>query len=283
MCDGPVMSGVAIRSVFRRGFWAKGSSGHVLCCLTSLWFGLDKNGLGDGEGGVSLKLVEGSALVHWRFPELTLPNRRQVPSVGGHSLAADHLFRQPKSKPQRCVWPLAPVQGNALVVVPMQPFLKPFPSPRASSPLPPQVVLSGGVKWRCGPQGPVPSEGTKAQRAHRELRSLECSWGREGPEGLPSTGTPPAGLHSRRNTTREPLGQSRSAPDRSPSGVQSWAGGSRRSPDPQTPPSGLVAGQPLPGCWGPEHWAHTTPPPPPAHRRTTAPLEKKGVPLCLTL
>ena len=36
-------------------------------------------------------------------------------------------------------------------------------------------ITSGGVGEQCTPQGPVSSEVTKGQRAHRQLRSLECS------------------------------------------------------------------------------------------------------------
>ena len=45
--------------------------------------------------------------------------------------------------------------------------------------------------------GPASSEVTRVQQAHWELRSLECSRGREVlsmPQDLPSTGTLPAGL-----------------------------------------------------------------------------------------
>ena len=47
-------------------------------------------------------------------------------------------------------------------------------------PPPPTRDQEGGE--RCHPQGPASSEVTRAQQAHWELRSLECSWGREGRE-----------------------------------------------------------------------------------------------------
>ena len=61
------------------------------------------------------------------------------------------------------------------------------------------------------------------------------------------------------------------------SGVQSWAGGSCRSPDQQTP-SAASGRAPMPRCWGPEHRAHTTPhthqprPSLPGARRCSLPL-----------
>ena len=94
---------------------------------------------------------------------------------------------------------------------------------------------------RCHPRGPASSEVTRAQQAHWELRSLECSWGREvlsTPQDLPSTGMLPAGL-ALCATLPVTLWVSQGAPQTTcpvhPSGVQSWAAGSCRSPDPQTP------------------------------------------------
>ena len=67
-----------------------------------------------------------------------------------------------------------------------------------------------------------------------------------------------------------------------PSGVQSWAGGSRRSPDPQTPQAALVQGSPAP-LLGPG--ALGTPDlPAPANRRTAARWRRTKVCHCaLTL
>ena len=68
-------------------------------------------------------------------------------------------------------------------------------SASTAPPPPPMVFRRGGE--RCHPRGPASSEVTRAQQAHWELRSLECSWGREvlsTPQDLPSTGTLPAGL-----------------------------------------------------------------------------------------
>ena len=90
------------------------------------------------------------------------------------------------------------------------------------------------------------------------------------PQDLPSTGTLPAGL-ALCATLPVTLWVSQGAPQTTrpvhPSGVQSWAGGSCRSPDPQQP----RVRAPMPRCWGPEHRAHTTPPhaPTTAHWRTT--------------
>ena len=104
---------------------------------------------------------------------------------------------------------------------------------------PPPPFRRGGE--RCHPRGPASSEVTRAQQAHWELRSLECSWGREvlsTPQDFPSTGTLPAGL-ALCATLPVTLWVSQGAPQTTrpvhPSGVQSWAGGSCRSPDPQTP------------------------------------------------
>ena len=104
---------------------------------------------------------------------------------------------------------------------------------------PPPATRRGGE--RCHPQGPASSEATRAQQAHWELRSLECSWGREvlsTPQDLPSTGTLPAGL-ALCATLPVTLWVNQGAPQTTrpvhPSEVQSWAGGSCRSPDPQTP------------------------------------------------
>ena len=82
---------------------------------------------------------------------------------------------------------------------------------------------------------------TKAQWAHWELHSLKCSWGREArstPQDLPSPGMPPADL-AFCATPPVTRGVSQGAPQTTrpmhPSGVQSWDGGSRRSPDPPDP------------------------------------------------
>ena len=112
-------------------------------------------------------------------------------------------------------------------------FLKP-------PPFSPKDTAQEGSASGAHPWGPVSSEVTKVQRAHWELLSLECSWGREVlsmPQDVPSTGTPPPSLalcavppvtlwvSEREPQTTDPV---------HPSGVQSWAGGSRRSPNPQT-------------------------------------------------
>ena len=68
-------------------------------------------------------------------------------------------------------------------------------SPSVPPPTPPYHTKRGGE--RCHLRGPASSEVTRVQQAHWELRSLECSWGREvlsTPQDLPSMGTPPAGL-----------------------------------------------------------------------------------------
>ena len=84
------------------------------------------------------------------------------------------------------------------------------------------------------------------------------------------------------NAACDPLGQSRSTtrPVR-PSGVQSWAGGSCRSPDPQTP-SAASGRAPTPRCWGPEHRAHTTPhtrqPRPAGERQKVCPCHESPPP-----
>ena len=98
------------------------------------------------------------------------------------------------------------------------------------------------------PPGPVLCEVTKAQQAHRELCSLECSHGREvlsTPQDLPSTVC---------SATCDPPGQSRSASNHMPH-APLWgsAVGLRKT---QTPPASL----------GPEH---TQPPPPPPHANNT--------------
>ena len=66
-----------------------------------------------------------------------------------------------------------------------------------------------------------------------------------------------------------------------PSGVQSWAGGSCRSPDPQTP-SAASGRAPTPRCWGPEHRAHTTPhtrqPQPAGERQKVCPCHESPPP-----
>ena len=113
----------------------------------------------------------------------------------------------------------------------------PFPPP------PPRPKRRGGE--RCHPQGPASSEVTRARQAHWELHSLECSWGREvlsTPQDLPSTGKLPAGL-ALCATLPVTLWVSQGAPQTTrpvhPSGFQSWAGGSCRSPDPLTPSAAL--------------------------------------------
>ena len=115
----------------------------------------------------------------------------------------------------------------------------------------PSPLCLGGK--RCSPQGPVSSEVTKAQRAHRGLRSLQCPWDREvlgTPWDILSIRTPPAGLalcaappvlfwvsQGAPQTTR---------PERpvQPSRVQLWARGTRRSPNPHAPPAALVLASP---------------------------------------
>ena len=93
------------------------------------------------------------------------------------------------------------------------------------------------------------------------------------PQDLPSTGTPPAGL-ALCATLPVTLWVSQGAPQTirpvHPSGVQSWAGGSCRSPDPQTPSAATwqgthapLLGPRAPGTHNPPH-APTT-----AHWRTT--------------
>ena len=96
-----------------------------------------------------------------------------------------------------------------------------------------------GGEW-CHPRGPASSEVTRAQQAHQELRSLECSWGTEvlsTPQDLPSTRTFPAGL-ALCALLPVTLWVSQGAPQTKrpvhPSGVQSWAGG-RYPSDPQIP------------------------------------------------
>ena len=110
----------------------------------------------------------------------------------------------------------------------------------AAHPPPPQLLQEG---WRAvSPSGSRLVRGVnRAQQAHWELCSLECSWGREvlsTPQDLPSTGMPPAGL-ALCATLPVTLSVSQEAPQTTrpvhPSGVQSWAGGSCRSLDPQTP------------------------------------------------
>ena len=113
------------------------------------------------------------------------------------------------------------------------------PPPPQVCPPSPSPTRRGGE--RCHPRGPASSEVTRARQAHWELRSLECSRGREvlsTPQDLPSTGTLPAGL-ALCATLPLTLWVSQGAPQTTcpvhPSGVQSWAGGSCRSPNPQTP------------------------------------------------
>ena len=145
-------------------------------------------------------------------------------------------------------------------------------------PSPPPAPRRGGE--RCHPRGPALSEVARAQQAHWELRSLECSWGREvlsTPQDLPSTGTLPAGL-ALCATLPVTLWVSQGAPQTTrpvhASGVQSWAGGSCRSPTHRLPqqPRGRA---PMPRCWA-RSTGHTQPP----TRTNHGPLENdKGVPL----
>ena len=135
---------------------------------------------------------------------------------------------------------------------------------------PPPPLPTGGVGERCSPQGPVSSEVTNAQRAHRELRSLECSWGREvlsTPQDLPSTVC---------SATCDPLGQSRSATGHMPraplwGSVVGW-----RKPQvtrPTDSPSSHSVGLPCPAA-GARSTGHTHPPPH-ANRRTAAQWRQK--------
>ena len=129
-----------------------------------------------------------------------------------------------------------------------QPQIAPNHVPMLAPP-PKTKPPAGGVgKW-CSPQGPVSSEVSTAQGAHQGLRSLQCSWGREmlsKLQDLPSVRTVPAGL-ALCAAPHVPLWVSQGAPHTTcpaytpvhPSGVQSWAGGSRRPPDPQSPPAAL--------------------------------------------
>ena len=144
---------------------------------------------------------------------------------------------------------------------------------RAKGPAPPPPP-TGGVGERCSPQGPVSSEVTKAQRAHRELRSLECSWGREvlsTPQDLPSTVC---------RATYDPLGQSRSATGHMPraplwGSVVGW-----RKPQvtrPTDSPSSLSVGLPCPAA-GARSTGHTHPP----HTSTGGP-QPNGDKRCATV
>ena len=82
------------------------------------------------------------------------------------------------------------------------------------------------------------------------LAHLECSWGRQRSaqhdSGPSIHWTAPSRSGPLCNATYDPLGQSRSTPRTAgttcpvhPSAVQSWAVGSRRSPNPQTPLAAL--------------------------------------------
>ena len=148
---------------------------------------------------------------------------------------------------------------------------------RAPNAPPPPPHPRGGVGERCSPQGPVSSEVTKAQRAHRELRFLECSWGREvlsTPQDLPSTVC---------SATCDPLGQSRSATGHMPcaplwGSVVGW-----RKPQvtrPTDSPSSLSVGLPCPAA-GARSTGHTHPPPH-ADRRTAAQWRQKVCNCALT-
>ena len=139
-----------------------------------------------------------------------------------------------------------------------------------ADPCPPPTFPTGGVGERCSPQGPVSSEVTKAQRAHRKLRSLECSWGKEvlsTPQDLPSTVC---------RATCDPLGHSRSAIGHMPharlwGSVVGW-----RKPQvtrPTDSPGGLSATLPCPTA-GARSSGHTHPPPH-VDRRTAAQWQQK--------
>ena len=151
-----------------------------------------------------------------------------------------------------------------------------------SVPPPPPRRPSGQVGERCSPQGPVSSEVTKVQQTHRELRSLECSWGREvlkevlrTPQDLPSTVC---------STTCDPLGQPRSATGHMPraplwGSVMGW-----RKPQvtrPTDSPSSLRVGLPCPAA-GARSTGHTHPPPTHANRRTAAQRRQKVCNCALT-
>ena len=145
----------------------------------------------------------------------------------------------------------SPVHSSAVVGDPWR------PDSHLPTPVPPPPFPTGGVGEQCSPQGPVSPEVTKAQRAHRELRSLECSWGREvlsTPQDLPSTVC---------SATCDPLGQSRSVTGHMPraplwGSVVGW-----RKPQvtrPTDSPSSLSVGLPCPAA-GARSTGHTHPPP----------------------
>ena len=144
------------------------------------------------------------------------------------------------------------------------------PDSHLPTPAPPPPFPTGGVGERCSPQGPVSSEVTKAQRAHRELRSLECSWGREvlsTPQDLPSTVC---------RATCDPLGQSRSATGHMPraplwGSVVGWR--KPRVTRPTDSPGSLSVGLPCPAA-GALSSGHTHPPPH-VDRRTAAQWRQK--------
>ena len=148
-------------------------------------------------------------------------------------------------------------------------------SPLGEAPPPPLSHTHthiGEVGERCSPKCSISFEVTKAQRAHRELCSLECSWGREvlsTPQDLPST------VYS---ATCDPLGQLRSAIGhmaRAPlwGSVVGW-----RKPQvtpPTDSPSSLSVGLPCPGT------GHTHPPPH-TDKRTAAQWRQKVCNCALT-
>ena len=155
----------------------------------------------------------------------------------------------------------------------------PAPNPLPFPPPPPPPFRRGGE--RCHPRGPASSEVTRAQQAHWELRSLECSWGREvlsTPQDLPSTGTLPAGL-ALCATLPVTLWVSQGAPQTtrpvhpSAGSVVGW----RKLPvtRPTDSLSSHVVGHPCPAA-GAQSTGHTQPP----TRTNHGPLENdKGVPL----
>ena len=128
--------------------------------------------------------------------------------------------------------------------------------------------LTGGVGKQCSPRGPVSSEVTKAQRAHWELCSLKCSWGREvlsTPQDLPSA--------------CDPLGPSRSASDPTPP-APVWGSdvGWPQVTRPTDSPSSRSVGLPRPAA-GARSTGHRHPPPT-RRQQDRRSMETKGVLLC---
>ena len=208
-----------------------------------------------------MEAVKGSQLDRYGYPLSGLPG--EPPGV-----------RAPLQLHHRCLGQHSPVHSSAVVGDPWRPnshLLTPAPPPL------PSPTRRGGE--RCHPQGPASSEVTRAQQAHWELCSIECSWGREvlsTPQDLPPTGTLPAGLalcaplpsgsvkeHLRPHAQCTPLGLSR--------GLEEAAG----HPTHRLPqqPRGRAH---MPRCWGPEHRADATPhtrqPRPAGERQRCAPL-----------